>query len=101
MAELIELEASLLEVKESAETASAAVLAALAATSDQLADLQGQIDVLVAGAITQEQIDALAIVASDADIIIDAITAAVTPAVPVDVPVEVTEPDVDEGMVPA
>ena len=80
MADLTALTAALEEVKASAETASAAVLAALEATSVQLADLKAQIDALVAAQVTQEQIDALAATAADADAIVDSITAAVTPA---------------------
>ncbi len=79
VADLAVLEASLAEVKASAEVASAAVLAALDATSVQLADLVAQIEVLTAGAVTQEQIDALAATAAEADVIVDSITAAVTP----------------------
>jgi ElaB/YqjD/DUF883 family membrane-anchored ribosome-binding protein len=81
MADLTALIATLDEVKASSETASAAVLAALEATSAQLADLKAQIDALTAGAVSQEQIDALTATAADADAIIDSITAAVTPAV--------------------
>jgi cell division protein FtsB len=77
VADLTALTAQLEEVKASAEVASAAVLAALDATSAQIADLKAQIDALTVGAVTQEQIDALA----DADAIVDSITAAVTPAV--------------------
>jgi 2-hydroxychromene-2-carboxylate isomerase len=91
VADLSELTAALEEVKSSAETASAAVLAALAATSVQLSDLRTQIDVLVAGNITQAQINALTDTAKAADVIVDQITAAVTPAVvepPVEPPVE-------------
>jgi hypothetical protein len=80
MADLAALTAQLEEVKASAEVASAAVLAALDATSVQLADLKAQIDALVAGAVSQEQIDALTATAADADAIVDSITAAVTPA---------------------
>ena len=80
MADLTALTAALEEVKASAEVASAAVLAALAATSVQLADLKAQIEALVAAQVTQEQIDALAATAADADAIVDSITAAVTPA---------------------
>jgi len=82
MADLTALTAALEEVKASAEVASVAVLAALEATSVQLADLKAQIDALVAAQVTQEQIDALAATAADADAIVDSITAAVTPAVP-------------------
>lgn len=80
MADLTALQAELEEVKASAETASAAVLSALQAASAQIADLKSQIDVLVAGQVTQEQIDALTQTAADADAIVDSITAAVTPA---------------------
>ena len=80
MADLTALTAALEEVKASAEVASVAVLAALEATSVQLADLKAQIDALVAAQVTQEQIDALAATAADADAIVDSITAAVTPA---------------------
>jgi hypothetical protein len=82
MADLAALTAALLEVKASAEVASTAVLAALAGTSAQIADLKAQIDVLVAGQVTQEQIDALAASANEADVIVDSITAAVTPVEP-------------------
>ena len=80
MADLTALTATLAEVKASAEVASAAVLAALEATSAQIADLKEQIDALTVGAVTQEQIDQLALTAADADVIVDSITAAVTPA---------------------
>ena len=80
MTDLTNLAAELDDVKASAEVASAAVLAALEATSAQIADLKAQIDALSVGAVTQEQIDALTQTAADADAIVDAITAAVTPA---------------------
>ena len=82
MADLTTLTAALDEVKASAEVASAAVLAALAESSAQLADLRSQIDILTAGAVSQEQIDALAATAADTDAIVDSITAAVTPVEP-------------------
>ncbi len=80
MADLAALEASLAEVKASAEVASAAVLAALDATSVNIAFLKAQIDQLVAEQVTQAQIDALAATAGEVDAIVDSITAAVTPA---------------------
>jgi len=89
MADLTALIAGLDEVKASAETASAAVLAALATAAASIADLQTQIDALVAAQVTQEQIDALTATAADIDVTVDAITAAVSPVVeppPVDVP---------------
>jgi len=89
MADLTALIAELDEVKASAETASAAVLAALGTAAASIADLQTQIDALVAAQVTQAQIDALTATAADIDITVDAITAAVSPVVeppPVDVP---------------
>lgn len=82
MADLSTLTAALEEVRASSEVASAAVLAALDGASAQLADLQSQIDALVADQVSQEQIDALTQTAADADAIIDSITAAVTPVEP-------------------
>jgi hypothetical protein len=91
MADITALTAALEEVKNSAEVASAAVLAALADLSSQMADLKAQIDVLTAGAVSQEAIDALTATAADADATIDLITAAVTPA-PVEPPVPEESP---------
>ena len=69
MLDITALTATLDDVKASSEVASAAVLAALAAASAQLADLKAQIDALTA-------------TAADTDTIVDSITAAVTPATP-------------------
>jgi chromosome segregation ATPase len=80
MADLSALEAELAEVKSSAEAAQAAVLVALEGFKAQIADLMAQIDALGVGAVTQEQIDALTVAATEIDTTVDAITAAATPA---------------------
>jgi chromosome segregation ATPase len=80
MADLSGLQAELEDLKTSSQAAFDAVLAAQATAADSLAALQAQIDELTAGAVTQEQIDALTATAQEADEDVDAIAAAVTPA---------------------
>jgi hypothetical protein len=81
MADIAALTAALEEVKASAEVASEAVLLALAAASSEIAELRAQIDALIADAVSQEAIDALAAKALEVDGIVDSITAAVQPPV--------------------
>lgn len=78
MADLSGLTAELEDLKSSSQTAFDAVMAAADDASAKLAELQAQLDELMAGAVTQEQIDALHATADEADEDIDAITAAVT-----------------------
>jgi hypothetical protein len=84
MADLSALEAELAEVKTSADAALAAVEAVLVVTGElkvQNADLKAQIDALVAGQVTQDQIDALTATAAGIDTTVDTITTAATPVV--------------------
>jgi len=80
MADITALSAELEDLKTSSQAAFDAVMAASADASAKLAELQAQLDELMAGAVTQEQIDALLVTAEEADADIDAITEAVSPA---------------------
>ena len=63
-----------------AQTDAAAVLAAVTPLAGQIADLQAQIAALVAGEVTQDQIDALDATAKTIDATEQAALAALTPA---------------------
>lgn len=79
MADLSALEAELADVKSSSQAAFDAVLAQVDGLKGQMAGLEAQIAELVAGQVSQEQIDALLATAEEADATIDAITEAATP----------------------
>ena len=82
MADLTTLQAELADAKASAELALEAVEQVLLSVADLKAanaDLKAQLDLLTAGAVTQEQIDELSATASAIDDTVDAITVAATP----------------------
>jgi predicted nucleic acid-binding Zn-ribbon protein len=84
MADIAALQAELADVKASAFAAKAAVDAVLVGVGElkvQNADLKAQLDALIAGAVTQDQIDLLTVTASEIDDTVDAITVAATPVV--------------------
>ena len=79
MVDLTILENELADAKASAEAAKVAVLSRMDTLSAQVADLKAQIDALVAGQVTQAQIDGLTVTASEFDDVVDSIVVAVTP----------------------
>lgn len=85
MADLTALQAELDDAKASADAALAAVQSVLVGVEElkaQNADLKAQLDSLVAGQVTQEQIDALTMTASGIDDTVDAIVEAAVPPSP-------------------
>jgi hypothetical protein len=88
MADITGLQAYLVQLGTDVTTADAAVVAALTANTAAVAALQAQIASLVAGEVTQDQIDGMSATVSTIDLAVQAITAAATPVVP---PAPVTE----------